>query len=148
MKRNKKALRNAALATDRRNFVAELREAYLAGTLEVKRTQSGLGYCLHENGEGPPPRPGKNVSVHYLGMLVREGTVFDESFSRGKAFSFRLGLGEVIAGWDEGIDLLTVGSRATLFLPPRLGYGDLGADPDIPPQSELICYVELTHADR
>lgn len=148
MKRNKKALRNAAIATDRKNFVSVLREEYLAGDLEVKRTSQGLGYIIHEEGEGIAPRRGKQVSVHYLGMLVMDGSVFDESFSRGKAFSFKLGTGEVISGWDEGIDLLSVGDRATLFLPPKLGYGAIGAGPDIPPNSELIFYVEVIHADQ
>lgn len=148
MKRNKKALRNAAIATDRENFVTELRTQYLAGDLQVKRTNTGLGYIIHEAGDGIAPRPGKQVSVHYLGMLVMDGAIFDESFSRGKAISFRLGAGQVIAGWDEGIDLLSVGDRATLFLPPKLGYGAVGAGADIPPNSELIFYVELIHADK
>ena len=148
MKRNRKALRNAAIATDRKNFVSDLREQYLSGDLTVKRTSSGLGYLVHEEGGGIAPRPGKQVSVHYLGMLVMDGSVFDESFSRGKAFSFHLGAGQVIAGWDEGIDLLSVGDRATLFLPPKLGYGAAGAGADIPPDSELIFYVEVIHADK
>lgn len=148
MKRNKKALLNAAIATDRENFVRDLQEQYLAGDLSVKRISSGLGYIIHEEGGGIAPRPGKQVSVHYLGMLVMDGSVFDESFSRGKAFSFKLGTGQVIVGWDEGIDLLSVGDRATLFIPPQLGYGAVGAGADIPPNSELIFYVEVVHADR
>lgn len=148
MRKNKKNLRNAALATDRENFARNILEQYLAGDLSPKRTRSGLGYVIHEEGDGPAPRPGKQVSVHYLGMLVMDGSVFDESFSQGKAFTFRLGTGEVIDGWDEGVDLLSVGDRATLFLPPKLGYGASGAGADIPPNSELLFLVEVTHADK
>lgn len=144
----KKNFRNAAIATDRENFARKILEEYLAGDLSPKRTSSGLGYLIHEEGDGPAPKPGKQVSVHYLGMLVMDGSVFDESFSRGKAFTFRLGAGQVIEGWDEGVDLLSVGDRATLFLPSKLGYGAAGAGSDIPPNSELLFYVELTHADK
>ena len=143
----KKNRRNAAIAADRTAFTRDVRDRYLAGELEPKRTQSGLGYVIHETGEGKAPRPGKEVSVHYLGMLASDGAVFDESFSRGKPFIFRLGAGEVIAGWDEGIDLLSVGDTATLFIPARLGYGTRGAGRDVPPHSELIFYVEVVHAD-
>lgn len=145
---SKKQLRNAAIAADHESFLRNLRDEYLAGDLSPKRTSSGLGYVVHEQGDGPAPKPGKNVSVHYLGMLVTDGSVFDESFSRGKAFTFRLGAGQVIDGWDEGVDLLSVGDRATLFLPPKLGYGAAGAGADIPPNSELMFYVEVTHADK
>jgi FKBP-type peptidyl-prolyl cis-trans isomerase len=148
MKRNKKALRNAAIATDRENFAKGILEEYQAGDLKVKRTSSGLGYIIHEAADGDVPKHGKQVGVHYLGMLVMDGSIFDESFSRGQSISFRLGLGQVIDGWDEGIDLLTVGDRATFFIPPKLGYGSAGAGADIPPNSELLFYVELVHADR
>jgi peptidylprolyl isomerase len=88
------------------------------------------------------PQAGEEVLVHYTGLLT-DGTVFDSSRNRGEPFSFRLGAGRVIKGWDEGIALLRVGDRATLFIPPQLGYGARGAGGVIPPDASLIFVVEL-----
>ena len=86
--------------------------------------------------------PGREVEVNYFGVLA-DGTPFDNSFKRGQTFTFPLGAGRVIPGWDEGIAMLNVGSKATLFVPYELGYGEAGSPPNIPPKAELIFYVEL-----
>lgn len=82
------------------------------------------------------------VSVHYTGTLL-DGTVFDSSRERGKPFSFRLGKGEVIQGWDEGVATMKVGERATLVLSSEYGYGAYGSPPDIPGGATLVFDVEV-----
>lgn len=109
---------------------------------ELKSTDSGLKYIIHQEGNGQSAVPGKEVKVHYYGVTT-DGSPFDNSFSRGQPFGFVLGAGMVIPGWDEGISLLKEGAKATLFIPSELGYGEQGAPPVIPPNSELIFYVEL-----
>jgi len=139
----KKAIARAkARSADRQAFVLNVRDEYLAGNLMPLRANGGLGFVVHERGEGKPARRGKVAEVHYVGVLASDGFVFDESFSAGRAIKFQLGRGEVIGGWDIGIGLLNTGDKATLFLPPELGYGKEGVE-DIPGESELIFYVEL-----
>lgn len=118
-------------------------QQYSAGQLagEIKTTASGLKYIIHEEGSGDTPKPGNNVSVHYYGVLT-DGTMFDTSFKNGEPISFPIGMGRVIPGWDEGIALLKPGGKATLFIPSQLGYGEQGSPPVIPPNAELIFYVE------
>ena len=111
---------------------------------KLQTTASGLKYIVHEEGSGMRPDSGDLVFVHYYGALT-DGTMFDNSFVRGSEFPFQLGTGGVIPGWDEGIALLKAGSKATLFVPAELGYGASGAG-SIPPNSELIFYVELVSA--
>jgi peptidylprolyl isomerase len=96
---------------------------------------------IHRRGPGNLPTPGQQVIVHYHGLLT-SGEQFDSSYDRGEPFSFALGQGQVIRGWDEGIARLPVGSQAVLIVPPHLGYGerDMGV---IPPNSTLIFYVEV-----
>ncbi|NDJ52500.1 MAG: FKBP-type peptidyl-prolyl cis-trans isomerase [Chloroflexi bacterium] len=108
---------------------------------ELITTESGLQYVIVEEGDGPVPQAGDTVLVHYSGTLD-DGTVFDSSFERGQPFSFPLGQGRVIQGWDEGIALLPEGSRATLIIPPELGYGANGQGP-IPANATLRFDVEL-----
>lgn len=117
---------------------------YAAGELagELQTTPSGLKYIIQEEGTGEQAEAGKVVSVHYYGMLT-DGAMFDNSFQRGDLFPFRLGVGQVIPGWDEGIALLKEGAKAMLFIPSDLAYGAQGSPPVIPPDSELIFYVEL-----
>lgn len=141
MKKISKA-KQKAYAADRLAFAKEVRQQYLDFDIDPKRTASGLGYIVHEEGDGPRPIPGQAVKVNYLGLLVSDGQLFDDSLTKGRSFRFRLGTGEVIAGWDEGIDLLQVGDQATLFLPPALGYGN-GKKGNIPGNSELLFYVEV-----
>ncbi|MCG8326519.1 MAG: FKBP-type peptidyl-prolyl cis-trans isomerase [Chitinophagales bacterium] len=124
---------------------AESLKAYKAGELgdQLQETESGLKYVVLEEGTGAKATPGNQVKVHYYGVLAEDGTMFDNSFGRGEPFGFGLGEGRVIRGWDEGIALLNVGSKAVLFIPAELGYGANGAPPTIPPGAELAFYVEL-----
>ena len=120
---------------------------YNAGKIvnQLKTTASGLKYIIHEMGEGAKPQQGTNVLVNYYGFLTDE-TSFDNSYKRGEPLNFPLGKGRVIPGWDEGLALLKEGSKATFFIPSALGYGERGAPPNIPPNSELVFYVELEKA--
>jgi peptidylprolyl isomerase len=122
------------------------KEKEIAGLTEgFERTESGLFYKIKEEGHGPKPRSGQTVAVHYRGKLL-DGTVFDSSFERDKPISFPLGMGRVIAGWDEGIALLSVGAEAQLIIPPQLAYGSSGAGGVIPPDAWLIFDVKLVEA--
>jgi len=105
-------------------------------------TPSGLKVEILKEGNGPLPQKGKTVVVHYTGTL-ENGKKFDSSRDRGEPFSFVLGAGQVIRGWDEGLALMNVGSRARLTIPPQLGYGSSGAGNVIPPNATLIFDVEL-----
>ena len=107
----------------------------------VGTTPSGLIYVITHHGEGPLPKPGDTVMVHYTGILTN-GMRFDSSLDRGQPFAFELGAGRVIKGWDEGIAKLHVGDQATLIIPPALGYGPKG-NGTIPPAATLIFVVEL-----
>lgn len=93
-------------------------------------------------GSGPEATAGKRVSVHYTGWLTN-GTKFDSSLDRGKPFGFKLGAGEVIQGWDEGVAGMKVGGKRKLTIPPEKGYGARGAGGLIPPNSTLVFEVEL-----
>jgi len=109
---------------------------------DFEKTDSGLRYKLLEKGEGPSAEKGKTVSVHYEGSLLN-GQVFDSSFQRNQPISFQLGVGQVIPGWDEGIQLLRVGDKARLVIPSELAYGAAGAGGVIPPNATLLFDVEL-----
>ncbi|WBX70528.1 peptidylprolyl isomerase [Tenacibaculum retecalamus] len=105
-------------------------------------TPSGLRYKILQNGEGKQATKGANVSVHYKGQLL-DGTVFDSSYKRKQPIDFAIGMGQVIAGWDEGIQLLKVGDKARFVIPSNLAYGSAGAGGVIPPDATLIFDVEL-----
>ena len=106
-------------------------------------TASGLQYTDEKVGTGPAPAKGQVVSVHYTGKLTN-GTVFDSSVRRGTPFSFQLGAGKVIPGWDEGIATMKVGGKRVLTIPPDLGYGARAVGGNlIPANSTLIFEVEL-----
>lgn len=106
------------------------------------KTPSGLEYLEVEPGNGAQAAAGKTVRVHYTGKLT-SGKVFDSSHTRGEPIEFLLGAGRVIKGWDEGIALMKVGGKATLTIPPELGYGARGAGGVIPPNATLVFEVEL-----
>ena len=105
-------------------------------------TASGLRYQILQKGEGKQATKGANVSVHYKGQLL-DGTVFDSSYKRKQPIDFPLGVGQVISGWDEGIQLLKVGDKARFVIPSNLAYGSAGAGGVIPPDATLIFDVEL-----
>ncbi|MEM6516425.1 MAG: peptidylprolyl isomerase [Bacteroidota bacterium] len=105
-------------------------------------TESGLRYKIIQKGKGTSAEKGNMVSVHYKGQLA-DGTVFDSSYKRNKPLDFQVGVGQVIAGWDEGICLLNVGDKARLVIPSDLGYGSAGAGGVIPPNATLVFDVEL-----
>ena len=105
-------------------------------------TDSGLKYEELKVGDGETPKFGQTVKVHYTGWLV-DGTKFDSSVDRGEPFSFPIGTGRVIQGWDEGVISMKVGGKRRLTIPPQLAYGEGGAGGVIPPNATLIFEVEL-----
>ena len=94
-------------------------------------------------GDGPEAVPGQTVTVHYVGVAHSTGEEFDASWNRGEPLSFRLGVGQVIPGWDQGIAGMKVGGRRRLVIPPHLAYGDRGAGSAIAPGETLIFVVDL-----
>ena len=105
-------------------------------------TASGLSYEDEVEGTGPSPQQGQIAVVHYTGWLT-DGTKFDSSRDRGQPFSFPVGQGQVIRGWDEGVATMQTGGKRKLTIPPELGYGTRGAVGVIPPNATLIFDVEL-----
>jgi peptidylprolyl isomerase len=105
-------------------------------------TASGLKYIDEVVGTGASPTKGKKVTVHYTGTLT-DGKKFDSSVDRGQPFSFVIGVGQVIAGWDEGVASMKVGGKRKLMIPSKLGYGARGAGGVIPPNADLNFDVEL-----
>lgn len=106
------------------------------------KTESGLRYQIIQEGNGLKAEKGKTVSIHYKGQLP-DGTVFDSSYKRNQPLDFVLGMGQVIAGWDEGVALLKVGDKARLVIPSDLAYGSEGAGGVISPNVTLVFDVEL-----
>lgn len=118
-------------------------EAFLAENAKrpgVNVTASGLQYEVLDGTLGQKPKATDTVRVHYEGTLP-DGTVFDSSYKRGEPISFALN--QVIAGWTEGLQLMSVGSKYKLYIPYHLGYGERGAGATIPPYSALVFTVEL-----
>lgn len=118
-------------------------EAFLAENAKregVKVTESGLQYEVLEATIGQKPKATDKVRVHYEGTLI-DGTIFDSSYKRGESITF--GLNQVIKGWTEGLQLMSIGSKYKLYLPYHLAYGERGAGANIPPYAALIFTVEL-----
>lgn len=138
----KEAENTAATAT------ADLLAGYKAGTLEnLQTTDNGLKYVIVEEGNGPKAEKGKVVSVDYYGVTVADGNAFDNSYKRGEAHRFPLGMGRVIKGWDQGIEGMAQGTKAALFIPADLGYGASGSPPKIPADAELMFYIDVKEVE-
>jgi len=115
-------------------------------TKKMTKTESGLQYLDVKEGTGEKPKTGQTCVVHYTGWLWEnnaKGTKFDSSKDRGQKFSFPVGQGRVIKGWDEGVATMKVGGKRELVIPPELGYGSRGAGGVIPPNATLFFEVEL-----
>ena len=124
-------------------FVAAPLVAWAAGEVT---TPSGLRIIDVKKGAGAAPQTGQTVTVNYTGWLFvdgKKGTKFDSSLDRNQPFSFTIGQGQVIKGWDEGVATMHVGGKRTLISPPDLGYGASGAGGVIPPNATLIFDVDL-----
>ncbi len=116
------------------------------GEMKMTKTPSGLQYEDVKVGTGDSPKKGQMAVVHYTGWLWENGAKgkkFDSSVDRGQPFSFPVGQGRVIKGWDEGVATMKVGGKRILLIPPDLGYGSRGAGGAIPPNATLIFEVEL-----
>jgi peptidylprolyl isomerase len=99
-----------------------------------------------EEGRGPEAKAGDRVTVQYVGVNFKNGQEFDSSWSRNEPFSFGLGAGEVIPGWDQGVEGMKVGGRRELVIPPQLAYGEAGAPPAIAPNETLVFVIDLLAA--
>ena len=128
----------ARLAEEKR----KAEEAFTKEVVGFEKTKSGLYYQITHKGNGKKAEAGQKVAVHYTGMLL-DKTVFDSSYRRKEPLQFTVGVGQVIAGWDEGILLLHEGDKARLVIPSELAYGNRGAGGVIPPNAPLIFDVEL-----
>ena len=137
-----------------RIFVSAILLSFAAAPLAVRlaraagevTTPSVLRIIDVKPGTGPVPQAGQTVTVNYTGWLFvdgKKGKKFDSSVDRNEPFSFTLGQGQVIKGWDEGLATMHVGGKRTLIIPPDLGYGASGAGGDIPPGATLMFDVDL-----
>jgi FKBP-type peptidyl-prolyl cis-trans isomerase len=119
--------------------------------LKAEKTPSGLYYIMTVKGLGENAKPGKKVSMNYTGKTL-DGKVFDSNtdtkFNHVQPFTFTLGQGMVIKGWDEGVQLLKLGGRATFIIPSGLAYGASGAGASIPPNAVLLFDVEVLGIDK
>lgn len=124
----------------------ELADYLAKNNIVAEPTASGLYYVVTSEGNGEKPQVGKPVTMHYTGKLL-DGTVFDSSVERDEPFQFTLGVGQVIPGWDEGVQLMSKGEKGVLYIPYYLGYGERQAGDKIVPFSNLIFEVELIDFD-
>jgi len=132
--------RGATVTTVKKTTVTRVKQ-------QAVTTASGLTYIITKRGDGVPVRKGDEVIVNYTGLLTN-GKKFDSSLDRGNTFSFFVGEGRVISGWDEGLQKLRVGDHATLIIPPSIGYGSRGAGNIIPPDATLIFIIEVVDLKR
>lgn len=109
---------------------------------KLKTTASGLQYVVLSEGDGPKVNKGDAVKVHYYGALM-DSNRFDDSYSRGEPIALQVGTGQVIPGWDEGLQLFKKGTKVLLFIPYELGYGEAGNPPVIPAKAMLAFYTDI-----
>jgi len=125
----------------------KLQEYFAQNNINAQKTESGLYYVIEKEGSGPTASAGQDVTVNYTGKTM-DGKTFDSNvdpqFQHVEPFTFKLGQGQVIRGWDEGVALLKKGSKAKLYIPSPLAYGTQDRSPSIPPNSVLIFDVEVT----
>ena len=135
---------STASSTTTASAPSESPSATTGGAMEVQERTlpGGLKVSDLKIGSGPMAESGRTVSVHYTGWLT-DGTKFDSSLDRGRPFDFKLGAGQVIRGWDEGVTGMRVHGKRRLTIPPDLGYGPQGAGGVIPPNATLVFEVEL-----
>lgn len=135
---------NRGRAEEIRAQLEGIAREYRTGKLKdrLQRAPSGLRYLTLEQGSGPRVKGGMTVDVHYYGVL-RSGKPFDNSIEDGNPFPVKVGEGEVIEGWDEGLPLFNQGGKGVLFIPSGMGYGPQGSPPSIPPDAELVFYIEV-----
>ncbi|WP_173644998.1 FKBP-type peptidyl-prolyl cis-trans isomerase [Geminocystis sp. NIES-3708] len=138
--------------SEKSSLIADASQLKPKGNMDIdlstaQTSPTGLKYIENIAGEGQTPQRGQKVTVHYTGYLAEEGVKrgkkFDSSLDRNQPFTFTIGIGQVIKGWDEGVANMSVGSKSTLIIPPDLGYGARGAGGAIPPNATLIFDVEL-----
>jgi peptidylprolyl isomerase len=120
-------------------FLAELEKQYPG---QLRSTDLGMKYVVLKEGSGPKPQKGTMIQAHYTGKFM-DGKVFDSSVRRGKPFSFNVGNGRVIKGWDEALLDMQKGEKRLLVIPSHLAYGERGYPPVIPPKATLVFEVEL-----
>lgn len=109
---------------------------------EAKKTNTGIRYVILQAGSGAQPKPGNNVAVLYTGKLL-SGVTFDENLDKSKPFVFRVGRDQVIQGWDQILQLMRVGEKRIVIIPPELAYGTRGQQPKIGRNATLVFVVEL-----
>jgi FKBP-type peptidyl-prolyl cis-trans isomerase len=125
------------------SMVQDYLKQYKAGTLEgVMESNSGLEYYIIEEGAGEPIEQGEQITVDYYGLTMEDGQMFDNSFKRGQGLTLNVGQGQVIPGWDEGLQYFNFGGEGLLFIPSDLAYGEQGQGP-IKPNSDLLFYVDI-----
>lgn len=138
--------------SEKSSLIADASQLKSQGNMDIdlstaQTSSTGLMYIETTAGEGVTPQRGQKVTVHYTGYLAEEGfkrgKKFDSSLDRNQPFSFTIGVGQVIKGWDEGVAKMNVGTKSTLIIPPDLGYGARGAGNVIPANATLIFDVEL-----
>jgi len=116
---------------------------YKSGKLKTEETSNGVKYFIHEKGDGELPLAQRMVTMNYYGRTVSDGQRFDDSFSRGRGYSFRVANDAVIQGWHEIAPYLPLGTKASVFIPSQLGYMERGSPPNIGPNAELYFYMEV-----
>ena len=138
--------RRSALATALAATTGVLALSESADAQHAVTTPSGLKYIDIKVGTGASPRTGQTCVMNYTGWLYnggQKGAKFDSSLDHGEPFEFKIGMHQVIAGWDEGVATMKVGGKRTLIIPPSLGYGARGAGGVIPPNATLMFDVDL-----